>query len=222
MYLLLGWSVEFSLRAFPDRVSRLGQSGEAFHWFDGLIGLGRNPVSVLLVLGLFGVVYGFAKPPDTWVRKKVGKAMMGVAHTILHMLVFITSMWLAVHVCRALDLHGASFIAGLLALLAILGAALGSLVLGAYLAFCCTALKAHRNEAFSAMRRTDYKNFLRLHIDADGILNVYPLGVRKTTNNWRLDPHNTAEASWLAPTSDDDTPKAHFIEPPFTIDGRTP
>lgn len=223
MYLLLGWSVEFGLRAFPGRLSRLDQSGEAFRWFDGLVGLGRNPVSVLLVLTLLGATYGFAKPPDTWMRKKVGaKAVMSVAHTILHVLVFITSMWLAIHACRALDLHGAGFTVGLLLLLAILGAVLGSLVLGVYLAFCCVVLKAHGNEAFSAMCRTDYKNFLRLHIDADGVLTVYPLGIHKTTKNWRLDSNNTAEASWLAPASDNDTPKVHFIEPPFTIDGRTP
>ncbi len=223
MYLLLGWSVEFGLRAFPGRLSRLDQPGEAFRWLDGLVGLGRNPMSVLLVLGLFGAVYGFAKPPDKWVRKKVGtKAAMGVAHTVLHLLAFITSIWLAVHVCRALDLLGAGFTAGLLALLAILGAVLGSLVLGAYLAFCCAVLKAHGNEAFSAMCRTDYKNFLRLHIDAEGVLNVYPLGLRKATKNWWLDPNNKAEASWLAPASEDDAPKAHFIETPFTIDGRTP
>lgn len=150
------------------------------------------------------------------------KAVMGVAHTILHLLTFIISLWLVVHVCRALDLRGAGFTAGLLIFLAIAGAVLGSLALGAYLIFCCTVLKAHCNEAFSAMCRTDYKNFLRLHIDPDGVLTVYPLGVRKTTKHWRLDPDNTAEASWLAPSSDDDTPKAHFIEPPFTIDGRTP
>jgi hypothetical protein len=223
MYLLLGWSSVFGLRVLPGRLNQLGQGGGVFRWFDGLIGLGRNPVSVMLVLALVGAAYGFAKPPDRWVRNKMStKAVMGVAHTILHLLAFMISLWFAVHVCQALDLRGAGFTVGLLTLLAIAGAVFGSLVLCAYLVFCCTVLKTHCNEAFSAMCRTDYKNFLRLHIDPDGVLTVYPLGVRKTTKNWRLDPDNTAEASWLAPSSDDDTPKAHFIERPFTIDGRAP
>ncbi|MQA87502.1 MAG: hypothetical protein GEV03_23485 [Streptosporangiales bacterium] len=221
MYLLLGWSVEFGLRAFPGRLSRLDQSGAAFGWLDGLVGLGRNPVSVLLVLALLGATYGFAKPPDRWMRRKVpAKAAMGVAHTVLHLLVFVTSMWLAVHACRALGLQGAGFTAASLATLTVLGAVLGSLVMGAYLAFCCAVLNAHGNEAFSAMGRMGYKNFLRLHIDAQGVLHVYPLGLRRATKNWRPDPDNTAEASWLAPASEAETPKTHFIEAPFTIEGR--
>lgn len=223
LYLLLGWSVEFGLRIFPSPLSRLDQTGAAIGWFDGLIGLIRNPLSILIVLSLLGTTYGFAKPPDRWMHKKMAtKTVMGLAHGILHVLAFITSLWLSVAVCQALELHGAGFTAVLLALLFILGATLGSLTFSAYLVVCCTALKAHRNETFSAMGRTDYKNFLRLHIDTDGKLTVYPLGIRKTTNNWRLDPDNTPEAPWWAPASDADAPKAHFIEDPFAIDGRTP
>ncbi len=214
MYLLLGWSVPVAT--------------ENFRWFDGLIGLGRSPVSALLIVAVFGVAYGFARPPDKWVRtpgRKMGaKSVMGVSHTILHGLLFTTAMWLAVGVCHTLTLHGGSFTALLLALVAILGAGFGSVAVGAYLAVCCAAFRAHGDEAFSAMGRTGYKNLLRLHIDTDGVLTVYPLGIRKATKtkNWRLDPHNPPGASWMAPASADDTPKAHFIEPPFTIDGRTP
>lgn len=223
LYALLGWSVEFGLRVFPGPLSRLDQAGEPFRWFDGLIGLVRNPLSMLIVLALLGTTYGFAKPPDKWMGKKTAtKAMMGLAHGILHVLAFITSLWFVVAVCRALELQNAGFTAVLLALLFILGAALGSLILSTYLAFSCIFLKAHGNEAFAAMGHTGYKNFLRLHIGKDGKLEVYSLGIRKTTNNWRFDPDNAPEASWLAPASDADTPRAHFIEAPFTIDGRTP
>lgn len=131
-------------------------------------------------------------------------------------------MWFVVAICRTLELHNAGFTAVLPTLLFALGAALGSLTLSTYLIFCCIALKAHGNEAFSAMGCTDYKNFFRLHIGKNGTLAVYPLGIRKTTNKWRFDPDKAPDASWLAPASDADTPKAHFIEAPFTIDGRTP
>lgn len=35
----------------------------------------------------------------------------------------------------------------------------------------------HANEAFSALRIENYKNFLRLHINKAGNLTVYPVGI---------------------------------------------
>lgn len=89
LYALLGWSVEFGLRVFPSPLSRLHQAGESFRWFDGLVGLVRNPLSMLIILALLWATYGFAKPPDKWMRKKTAaKVMMGLAHGILHVLAF--------------------------------------------------------------------------------------------------------------------------------------
>jgi hypothetical protein len=116
---------------------------------------------------------------------------------------------------------GGWFTVWLLVALGVLGGVLGGVVTGAYLAACnaCPRFEAHPNEAFAAMRLPSYKNFLRLHIDATGVLHVYPIGIRRTVERWRLDPDSEEDASWLAPEGE--APAAHLIEPPFAIDGRS-
>jgi len=54
------------------------------------------------------------------------------------------------------------------------GYIIGSLIMGLYLFISLHLFKRHDNEAFSAMKIEDYKNFLRLHIGSDGVLTVYP------------------------------------------------
>lgn len=69
----------------------------------------------------------------------------------------------------------------------VLGALLCTFVMGVYLAFCSLALDVHHNEAFSALRLTDWKNFLRIRFDASGAM-MYVIGideVPKDTNSGR-------------------------------------
>jgi hypothetical protein len=100
----------------------------------------------------------------------------------------------------------------------VVGGLVGALVMGMYLAVCCAWLRAHGNEAFSSMGLTRYKNFLRLHIDGDGVLTIYPIGLDRANSKWRLDPENrdNEEASWLAPDSTELRPR--LIESPIVID----
>ena len=55
----------------------------------------------------------------------------------------------------------------------------GGVLMGVYLLVSLNVLGRHANEAFSALRVEDYKNFLRLHIRPDGKLEVYPVGIDK-------------------------------------------
>ncbi|MDQ4088752.1 MAG: metallophosphoesterase, partial [Actinomycetota bacterium] len=61
----------------------------------------------------------------------------------------------------------------------------------------------------------DYKNFLRLHIDTDGTLTVYPVGIDRVGRKWELRPDAAADAPWFAPVSDDARP--HLIEAPIRM-----
>lgn len=76
-------------------------------------------------------------------------------------------------------------------LIALLTAALGSfltmLVFGLYLLLALnhSRLRLHANGAFASLRIRDYKNFLRIRIDASG-LSVYPIGIRKVPTQWQL------------------------------------
>jgi hypothetical protein len=51
------------------------------------------------------------------------------------------------------------------------------MIMGVYLLISLNLFRQHQNEAFSALRIKNYKNFLRIHIKADGSLEVYPVGV---------------------------------------------
>lgn len=53
----------------------------------------------------------------------------------------------------------------------------GSIIMGLYLLTSLNIFGTHHNEAFSALRIKNYKNFLRMCIRADGTLEIYPIGV---------------------------------------------
>jgi hypothetical protein len=89
--------------------------------------------------------------------------------------------------------------------------------MGAYLALCCAFLRAHGNEAFSAMGLTRHKNFLRMHIDDQGRLTIYPLGIDRSNDDWRYRPDAAADASWLAP-ADPERLRPKLIEGPIVVD----
>ncbi len=43
----------------------------------------------------------------------------------------------------------------------------------------------HNEEAFSALKIQDYKNFLRLNISEDGTLTIFPIKLHKVPRKWR-------------------------------------
>ncbi|MEW6153103.1 MAG: metallophosphoesterase [Actinomycetota bacterium] len=227
VYVLLAWSSQFSLRAFggPGEPGEISRAAPGYGWVDVVLGLVRNPLSILLVLAFAGGLIAFAKPPKRWPdnpHRLAAKIVMGTVHLALHLALVVVLGLLAVKVASALFDRGAWFTATLLVLMGAFGGFFGGLATGLYLAVAnaVPGTDAHSNEAFSAMRLTSYKNFLRLHFDAAGVLHVYPVGVRRAHKDWVLDPDNAdAEAPWLAP--DGDPPVAHLIERPFSIDGRT-
>jgi hypothetical protein len=58
-------------------------------------------------------------------------------------------------------------------------------------------MNAHDNEAFAASRLTGYKNFLRLHVDRHGVLDIYVIGVRRVCRRWHVDPNSPVDAPRL-------------------------
>lgn len=57
------------------------------------------------------------------------------------------------------------------------GAIVGPALWGLYLLVAYSVFGAHSDEAFAALRIKDYKNFLRLHIRPDGVLEIFAIGV---------------------------------------------
>ncbi|PXY19678.1 metallophosphoesterase family protein [Prauserella muralis] len=56
------------------------------------------------------------------------------------------------------------------------------------------------NEVFAGQGIEDHKGFLRLHIDAEGTLTVYPIKLRSVCRRWRADPDGAPDDPWLLPS----------------------
>jgi hypothetical protein len=85
------------------------------------------------------------------------------------------------------------------------GGVLSATILGLYLLVSLNLFGKHWNEAFSALRIEDYKCFLRLRIQPDGALKIYPVGLAKVPGDDRTEP----------PTNPPLHP--HLIEKPIEI-----
>jgi hypothetical protein len=92
----------------------------------------------------------------------------------------------------------------------------GVLGIAAYF-WATNILGYHGNEVYAPLHHEDLKNFLRLHLDAEGGLTIYPVGIDKVTRHWKLQPDAPADSPWFAPTGSGIQP--HLIEPPIRIKG---
>jgi hypothetical protein len=104
----------------------------------------------------------------------------------------------------------------LAALLILLGGfVFGSLIMGVYLLVSMNVFGRHSNEAFSSIAIEDWKNSLRLHIDTDGSLTIYPIGIERVPRKWKR-----RSGSKPGPELVPDDPKAtqpELIEPPIVL-----
>jgi hypothetical protein len=62
-----------------------------------------------------------------------------------------------------------------------------SFIFGSYLYICSCFLNALYTEAFSSLRIEGFKNFLRLHINSKGDLEIYTLGMDRVPKSWIKD-----------------------------------
>jgi hypothetical protein len=91
-----------------------------------------------------------------------------------------------------------------------------SQLVAAYL-LVASALRVNVNELFAAQGIEDYKSFVRLHIDRDGSLTVFPVAVERVCRRWRADPDATRpDASWIVPDEPDGL-RATLAERPVKI-----
>ncbi|GAB2947892.1 hypothetical protein GCM10027048_11090 [Hymenobacter coalescens] len=106
-------------------------------------------------------------------------------------------------------------VGGLLVVAAI-GALVGGLLMGVYLLVSLLLIHTHENEAFSALRIPDYKNFLRMHLTPEG-LEIHAIGLDKVSRKWKISADAQA-VSRLEPETplDPHLIETHFIPAPVT------
>jgi Calcineurin-like phosphoesterase len=180
----------------------------------------NNPAGFILAVGLLGMFIAFADAPT-----KPRMVLVGILHWILQLILLVAVIWTAAQVVVGLPFIelklGLAFVdfalrldtLAFLALIVVVGGYLGSQLFAVYLFLMFTLFKKHATHSFSSQRIEHYRDFLRLKIDADGALTIYPVGVRKVPQRWRSVDGDGAR---FEPT---DRPlEAHLIEAPIHID----
>ncbi|GBC81205.1 hypothetical protein HRbin10_00311 [bacterium HR10] len=145
----------------------------------------------------------------------------GSAHALVHLLAALIGAWMAhrasVRLWGLPDQHpsvGYFFTATGITFL--WGWGIGSWIMGAYLLLSLNIFGQHANEAFSALRIEDYKNFLRLHLDERGQLTIYPIGIEKVPRKWARN-HREGGSRYVP---SDGVIEPHLIENPIVIPPR--
>lgn len=168
----------------------------------------RDPVCGLwLMLVIAGLMF------FTDTHSRVYRLVGGGLHAVAHLLAAFALAWLAVRV--TVDGMGLSYgsrtqllLAGAMTFAA--GGIVGGFVIGLYLLISISVFGRHGNEAFSSLRVQDCKQWLRLRIDAAGVLTVWALAIDRVPRRWRADASG-------APVADDPRATAPRIVDLFTV-----
>jgi hypothetical protein len=182
-YLLFNWLLNMNARVdnYPSLVEAIaiGSIVEApfrYAW----VAFG-SPWPVILFCVAIGGYYYFADSPyDKGKRFKIG-AIHGVIQATAATLVTSLILWAIGRCCLAgLPVTGplhAFAVGGSILGATLVAAFVSATIFGLYLWINLNRWSRHWNEAFSALAIKDYKSFLRMRIDPDGRLRVYPIGL---------------------------------------------
>jgi hypothetical protein len=135
---------------------------------------------------LVTIVAGFIFFTDTHIRS--WRVAGGACHALLHLAAaFMVGWWALLVTVRGFDLYYGSMVQLLLSglITVVLGAIVGPFILGFYLFVSIRIFGRHSTEAFSSLRIQDFKQWLRLRIDAAGTLTIYSIGIDRVPRRWR-------------------------------------
>ncbi len=179
---------------------------------DLWVAVWRSPTAFLLILLMvltLGAMVRFAHEATGLTR-----LLLGLVHSSLQLVTVAVVMVAASALSSAFGLEGLPALGAFLGMVGVLGGVGGTLGMSGYL-WATNCLGFHGNEAYAPLHHADLKHFLRLHIDADGGLTVYPVGIDQVGRKWRLVPDAPDDAPWFEPVGPE--PEAHLIEEPVRI-----
>ena len=157
-------------------------------WQAAILASIRDPLNGMWLVAIVG---GFIFFTDTHVRS--WRILGGAFHAVMHLAAAFMVGWLALLLTtRGFDL-GYGTISQLLlsgVITFTLGGPVGAFILGVYLFVSIRVFGRHNNEAFSALRIADYKHWLRLRIDADGVLTIFAIALDRVPRRWRAATRN--------------------------------
>lgn len=164
--------------------------------------LKHGPGSVLLLALLVGGLIGFAK-----IRNPVLRIIAGTLHAAIHLALIVGLMWLFAWlntvILASLGITPPRPVEHPLAItlfaiqMVLIGGALAGFVMGGYLFVANVIAGVHCNEVLLCQSRPDYKNFLRLRLDRDENLTIYPVGIEKPCHDWKLNSEGMPGDPWF-------------------------
>lgn len=176
--------------------------------------LWESPTAFLLILAMVASLAAMVRFAHD--LSGVGRFALGLVHSALQLASVAAVMIAASRLSATHGLRGVWSLVAFLGLVAVLGGIGGTVGMSGYL-WATNCLGFHGNEGYAPLHHQDLKHFLRLHIDADGALTVYPIAVDRVGRKWKLCPDGPSHAPWFEPEGAD--PEPHLIEAPITIGG---
>ncbi|TWJ24483.1 metallophosphoesterase family protein [Micromonospora endolithica] len=174
------------------------------------------PLVVMLLVTLLGAAF-FAKPPSAGGKRHARHWILGLLHGAAHVGLAAAGTW----AWLALPFYDWPWPLPVAAAAVLYGPVIGlvaSQVVAAYL-LVASAFGVNVNELFAGQGIEDAKAFLRMRVDPDGTLTVYPIAVDRVSRGWQVNPDQSPRSSWLAPKTPL-TPR--LAEPPIHISEPAP
>lgn len=169
-YLLFHWLLDFNARQ-TDAGSLAGAVGGAGIW-EAIKGYWSlvivSPAAAMLILLALGAYYYAADAKDGLPR-----LWMGGAHALLHAVVVTVTTILVIQLLPDVAPAWAILAAAVVAAIA------SATTYGLYLLVSLLGFGKHWNEAFSSFAHRGYKCMLRMRIDREGRLSIFPIGLNK-------------------------------------------
>ncbi|WP_433389316.1 metallophosphoesterase family protein [Micromonospora sp. KLBMP9576] len=169
------------------------------------------PLVAMLIVTMLGAGF-FAKPPSSGGKRHARHWILGVGHGLAQIGLAAAGTW----AWLALPFYDWPWPLPAVAAAVLYGPASGlvaSQLVAAYL-LVAGAFGVNVNELFAGQGIEDAKSFLRLRIDPDGTLTIYPIAVDRTARDWQINPDRSPASSWLTPKH---PLRPRLAEPPTTL-----
>ncbi|HVL02972.1 MAG TPA: hypothetical protein VM386_00910, partial [Acidimicrobiales bacterium] len=147
----------------------------------------------------------------------IARWLLGLVHSTLQLASVAAVMIVASRLSSTSGLRGGWSLVVFLGVIGVLGGIGGMVGMSGYL-WATNCLGFHGNEGYAPLHHQDQKHFLRFHIDPEGALTVFPIGVDRVGRKWQLRPDAPSHAPWFDPSGPE--PEPHLIEGPIRIEGR--
>ncbi len=172
--------------------------------------LWESPTAFLLIVLMMVLLAGMVRFAHD--AGGLARLVLGLVHSALQLASVAAVMMAASRLSSGLG--GAGALVAFLLLVGLLGGLGGTVGISGYL-WATNCLGFHGNEGYAPLHHQDLKHFLRLHVDAEGVLTIYPIGVDHVGRTWEPRPDDAPDAPWFAPSS---PIRSHLIEKPIRIE----